>query len=204
VKPHRRFKHKGRTVVETAVVIVILGVLLSIVMPLIGMARENALSTTCQTRLRILGQAMEYYMADYNFENWLAGSELPDGPFWFQKLEPFVSGHDTGRELENFVCTRAPYEQRGFTRSTISFGWNEGFLPFGTLSNQVANAGETIVIGDSMAGATADTLLSADRQELRLDLRHLEQGNVLFVDGHAGAVSEDEAMAEWPRYWDKE
>jgi len=202
----RKHSHerRGRTVVETAVVIVILGMLLSIIMPVIGMARENALGTTCQTHLRILGQAIEFYMTDYNFENWLPASEMPDGPRWFEKLEPFVSGHETGRQRENFVCTRAPYDQRGFTPSTISFGWNEGFLPFGTLSNQVLAHGETIVIADSQRGPEADVVLSRDAQDVRFDPRHLGNGNVLFLAGHVGALCVDEIVEEWPRYWDRE
>jgi hypothetical protein len=173
-------------------------------MPVIGLVRENALGTKCQTHLRILGQAIEYYMADYNFENWLPASELPQGPMWFEKLEPFVSGHDTGRQRENFVCPRAPYDQRGFSRDTLSYGWNEGFLPFGTLSNQVLTHGETVVIADSKPGEAADTVLTQDQQDLRLHARHVGKANVLFLAGNVAAMSEDEALVEWPRFWDRE
>jgi prepilin-type processing-associated H-X9-DG protein len=196
--------NSGRSVVETTIVIIIVGVLLSIIMPIIGMVRENALGTRCQQRLRILGHAVEFYMVDYNFENWLPASDPSEGGLWFQKLEPFVSGHEEGRARENFVCPRAPFEQRGFTRETISFGWNEGYLPFGTLSNKVASPNETVLVADSLLEPIADTVLTADGKTLSVDPRHRGNANILFVGGNVGAMPLDELKSEWPRYWDRE
>jgi len=191
----------GATVLETTIVIIILGIVLSILMPSIGLLRENALATRCQQHLRALHVAMEHYMVDYRHENWLPASTLPDGPFWFEKLQPFVAGQHTGRWQENFVCPRAPYEQRGFTRSTLSVGWNERFLPFRTLSNKPHNPDETIAIADSLGGPEADTVLPR-RGQLRLATRHRERANVLFLGGNVGAMTRAEAEFEWPRYWD--
>jgi len=198
---HERGHERGTTVLETTVCIIILGVVLSILMPAIGLLRENALSTRCQQHLRAMFPAMQHYMADYLYENWLPASELPNGQFWFQKLEPFVAGHASGRSKENFVCPRAPVTQRGFTRSTVSFGWNERYLSFGVLSNKVNNADETIVVADSLAGPQADTVL-APQGELRLATRHRDRANVLFLGGNTAAMTRAEAEFEWPRYWD--
>jgi prepilin-type processing-associated H-X9-DG protein len=199
----RRLRPRGSSVVETTIVILILGVVLSILMPAIGLLRENALSARCQQHLRTLGHGIQHYMADYRFENWLPASELPNGPLWFEKLEPFVSGHEAGRASENFSCPRAPFGQRGFSRESLSYGWNERFLPFGTLSNKVANGDETIVIADSLTVGPADTVLPP-QGEVCLATRHRGRANVLFVAGHVGAMSRDEALFEWPRYWDRE
>jgi len=197
-----RDKCAGASAIEAAVVILIMGVLLSVLMPTIGMLRENALGARCQQHLRTLGHAIEFYMADYRFENWLPASD-PGGSRWFEKLEPFVGGHDAGRARENFTCPRAPLDQRGFSSSTVSFGWNERFLPFGTLSNKVANADETVVIGDSLRAADSSVVLGPVG-ELRFDARHRGRGNVLFIAGNVGALSREEAVFEWPRYWDRE
>ena len=190
----------GATVVETSVCIVLFGVVLSILMPAIGVMRENALSARCQRQLGALGTAMELYSREHEKrENVLPSSELPDGPLWFEKLERFVSGHEEGRSQENFACPRAPRWQRGFGRDTISYGWNEGFLPHKTLRSQVLNANETIVIADSLAGPPSDSVVSADG-ELRFDPRHLGSGNVLFLSGHVALMTLEEVEAEWPRY----
>jgi hypothetical protein len=193
----------GATPLETTIVIIIVGILLSVLMPAIGVMRERALGARCQQHLRAIGVASGVYMADYVGENWLPASELPGGPFWFQKLEPFVAGQETGRTEENFVCPRAPYDQRGFGPENISFGWNQRFLPFGTLASQVLNHGETICVADSKAVSDPYMVLPPEG-ELRLDARHLGSANVLFLSGNVDAMTPGEAMAEWPRYWDRE
>ncbi|MFC1806043.1 type II secretion system protein [Planctomycetota bacterium] len=194
---------RGATVVETTVVIIVFGVLLSILMPTVGLLRENALSTRCQQHLRALHVAMEHYMVDYRHENWLPASTLPDGPYWFEKLEPFVTGGGTPRAREAFVCPRAPIGQRGFARDSISLGWNERYLPFRTLSNVPHNVGETTILADSLAGPEADIVLPKEG-ELRLDTRHRERANVLFLGGNVATVTRTEAEYQWPRYWDLE
>lgn len=200
MRPRRRASH-GSSVVETTVVIVLFGVLLSILMPAIGTMRENALSKRCQDNLNSLRVALNIYMSDYISENWLPASQLPDGPFWFERLEPFVNRDDPSRARDSFVCPRAPRGQRGFTRETISYGWNQKYLPFGTLTSQWTNHNETIAIADTLAGPPPpDTVLSADGQ-LRLDTRHRARANVLFVGGNIQAMTRQEATFEWPRYW---
>lgn len=191
---------RGTSVLETAVVIIILGVLLSILMPSIGLLRENALGARCQQHLRSLGIAISTYMSDYRGKNWLPASRLPDGPFWFEKLAPFVGGQESGQWGESFVCPRAPVGQRGFTRDTLSFGWNEWHLPFGTVDSDITRQGETVVIADSLAGPECDTVLPP-KGPLRLATRHRGEGSVLFLAGSVGSMSRAEAEREWPRYW---
>lgn len=194
---------RGATPLETTVVILIAGVVLSVLMPAVGVMRQRALSARCQQHLRALGVAGGMYIADYVGENWLPASQLPSGPYWFQKLEPFVAGHDTGRSRENFQCPRAPANQAGFSRDTLSYGWNEQYLPYTTLASQVLNHGETAMVADSLAGPFADTVLARDGT-LRLHTRHRGQANILFLSGHVALKGLDEARAEWPRYWDRE
>jgi len=191
---------RGVTVLETTVVIIILGVLFSILMPAIGLLRENALSTRCQQHLRSLGIAIGTYMTDYHGKNWLPASRLPDGPFWFEKLAPFVGGQETGRWRESFVCPRAPLDQRGFTRDTLSFGWNERYLPLGTVDKDIIRQGETIVIADSLPGPQCDTVLPPSGPP-RLAARHREKASVLFLAGQVALMTRAEAESEWPRYW---
>ena len=191
---------RGTSVVETTVVIIILGVLLSILMPSIGLLRENALAARCQQHLRTLGIAISTYMSDYHGKNWLPASRLPDGPFSLEKLAPFVGGQETGQWRESFVCPRAPFEQRGFTRDTISFGWNEKYLPLGTVDGDIIRQGETVVIADSLAGPQCDAVLPA-QGALRLATRHRGKASVLFLAGPVGSMTGAEAESDWPRYW---
>jgi hypothetical protein len=68
----------------------------------------------------------------------------------------------------------------------------------------VLTHGETVVIADSKAGPAADTVLTHDQQELRLHIRHVGKANVLFLAGNVATMTEDEALVEWPRFWDRE
>jgi hypothetical protein len=194
---------RGVTVLETTVVIIVFGILLSILMPSIGLLRENALSARCQQHLRSLGIAISAYMSDYHGKNWLPASRLPDGPFWFEKLEPFVGGHEAGRSRENFVCPRAPFGQRGFTRDSLSYGWNERHLPLGTVDKDIVRQAETIAIADSLPGPDSDTVLTPQGQ-LRFATRHRDKGGVLFLAGNVDSMGRAEAEFEWPRYWDRQ
>jgi prepilin-type N-terminal cleavage/methylation domain-containing protein/prepilin-type processing-associated H-X9-DG protein len=59
-------KSKGFTLIELLVVVAIIAVLVSILLPALGMARESARSATCQANLHQLGQAEIYYYTEWN------------------------------------------------------------------------------------------------------------------------------------------
>ena len=59
------------TLVELLVVIGIIAVLLALLMPMMGRARQQAQLTACKSNLRSIGQALEMYSNDYR--------RFPDG-----------------------------------------------------------------------------------------------------------------------------
>ncbi|OHB54008.1 MAG: hypothetical protein A2Y07_02170 [Planctomycetes bacterium GWF2_50_10] len=76
---------KGFTLVELLVVISILALLLSILMPALGMARERAQSTICIANLRQIGFAVQLYANDYSQFFPPAYESSTDTHWWGQK-----------------------------------------------------------------------------------------------------------------------
>ncbi len=59
-------KHKAFTLIELLVVISIMTLLVSILMPALGKAKEQAKNAVCQSNLKSLGQCFMLYLVDYN------------------------------------------------------------------------------------------------------------------------------------------
>ena len=66
---------KGFTIIELLVVVSIIGLLVAILLPAIGKARDSALLTQSQSNLRAIGQAAGIYGADFQDRQWTAVSD---------------------------------------------------------------------------------------------------------------------------------
>ncbi len=75
---------RGFTLIELLVVISIIALLIAILMPALGKAREQARLITCVTNVRSLSQAYDLYLSNY------------DG-----KLLPYYEGGDFARKIQN-------------------------------------------------------------------------------------------------------
>lgn len=68
-------QQKGFTLVELLVVVAIIALLVSILLPSLGMAKESARQVVCSTTLRNLGLATNFYIGENN--DWLPSAEPP-------------------------------------------------------------------------------------------------------------------------------
>lgn len=73
---------KGFTIIELLVVVAVIGLLVAILLPAIGRARESAQSTQSQSNLRNIGSAAAVYSVDFQDRQW---SPIPED---FGKLNP--------------------------------------------------------------------------------------------------------------------
>lgn len=195
---------RARTWVEVLVAVCVAATVLLLFVPAMSLAIERAWGTTCQGHLAELFRATTFYLHPDRGGNWLPAGE-PEGPTWFEKLEPLVAGYDRGKTRERFLCPKAPPGQRGFSRDSLSFGWNEADLPFGTVASQTAQPQTVLVLGDSLgsapgrAGPWADTVVTPNGR-FRLDARHDDGAHLLFLDGHVEACSRPQAAERWTEW----
>jgi prepilin-type N-terminal cleavage/methylation domain-containing protein/prepilin-type processing-associated H-X9-DG protein len=96
-----RSKRNGFTLIELLVVIAIIALLLSILVPVLGIVKERARTILCRNNLKQYGLGMTMYLNDNDetfptTDIWLKKSggylkvnEEPDGVFW-----PYISSYD--------------------------------------------------------------------------------------------------------------
>ena len=88
-----RPRRRGFTLIELLVVISIIALLISILLPAIGSARDAARSAQCLSRMRQLGTAIATYRADYDGYYPMSGTH-PDnnmpGMDWLTQIGPYV------------------------------------------------------------------------------------------------------------------
>lgn len=99
---------KAFTLIELLVVISIIALLISILMPALGKAREQARMVLDLSNLRQLGVLTHLYAADNDdkFVEWRHGEG--GGTFWVKRFEPYFDGLD---EIVLCPFAKKPYEE---------------------------------------------------------------------------------------------
>lgn len=82
--------HRAFTLIELLVVIAIVALLISLLLPALGRARENGRQTICMVNQREIGRAALMYAQDYKDQIWIVGPRR------------VVNGRDVGRDTANW------------------------------------------------------------------------------------------------------
>jgi len=105
-----RVKYIGFTLIELLVVVAIIVVLIAILLPSLGRARQQTQSVTCMSNLRQIGVGMFMYAQDNN--NWIPCATNNEGQAnqtsWDQLLTPYIlsSVEVTNGGLDNMTSTK--------------------------------------------------------------------------------------------------
>jgi prepilin-type N-terminal cleavage/methylation domain-containing protein/prepilin-type processing-associated H-X9-DG protein len=86
----RQSKHQGFTLIELLVVISIIALLISLLLPALAKAKEEAVTTSCSARLRSLGQLANVYATTY--EGMYPAGEVSDNtpPYPYQGASQYA------------------------------------------------------------------------------------------------------------------
>ncbi len=98
--PIRRSFRKGFTLIELLVVISIISLLIAILLPALGQARESARIISCATKIRQINMGYFHYADDYK-------EYIP--PFQFRYPDPQPAGFSSWAKWDNFQHLFTPY-----------------------------------------------------------------------------------------------
>jgi prepilin-type N-terminal cleavage/methylation domain-containing protein/prepilin-type processing-associated H-X9-DG protein len=215
---HPRVK-SGFTLIEMLVVIGIIALLAAIMFPVFGRVRENGRRATCSNNMRQLGLAFTQYMTDNGGrfpyaapyqswarpDSWVSGGtgDVPtNGKNLVTYSKPdksfnYVDGNEAYpekgaiysyvREASTYVC---PSDTDG-NKKRLSYSMNCALSFMGSVrvkqpSEIVMLIDEGRSLNDGYFWASGDSN-STDA----LTLKHLDGGNLLFVDGHVKYYATD-------------
>ena len=129
----------GFTLIELLVVISIIALLISILLPALGQARESARALTCANNQRQLGFATQLYRNDsderfplYTGANAQTGT---NGEYWHRNIYRYVGGSDTLSWNNGYLASREgaltwPYSDSSAPPSNtgLSYAMNKNLL----------------------------------------------------------------------------
>ena len=143
--PRRGVRRGGFTLVELLVVIAIIGVLVSLLMPAVQMAREAARRSKCLNNLKQIGLATQNYLGTYGVYpvGALSTSAGGYGHAWLVRILPYIEEESiydqfdqTSAVTGRLVPDSQPYnENNRRLLQNVNFSWM--FCPSSTLDKLV-------------------------------------------------------------------
>lgn len=184
----------GFTLVELLTVIAIVGILAAIIIPVVGRVRDSAKATHCVSNLRQMGTAARLYSQDH--KNWTP----PLGYKFFQAVWPYaystsktiaISGSDLPPDLAGsiFECPKATDDSAPTVTTKRSYGINSYLGPNTSTDKTTLGVPLNLIATPSAAALAGDVKNSSGLLTSTCNDRHNSKMNVVYVDGHAAAIT---------------
>ena len=226
---------KKFTLIELLVVIAIIGILISILLPSLSRIRAKGRSAVCLSNLKQIGIASTIYIENSNgviVPTYLGGEGSVDSKKnWTGLLEQYLSSKQvvakfkSTKDLPIAACPERPL-RFGYGHNTANLG-RDGGVNFPSLTKirriiEADNPSNTVFFTDNIQVAGTNDSWTGQRWrpfvrspllgqiDVLVDFRHLNKGNVLWLDNHAssrtnsdGFTRPGDAISE-SKWWDLE
>lgn len=218
---HRQHtKTSGFTLIELLVVISIIALLIAILLPALGSAREAAKAVKCAAAQKQMGLAIETYIEAYKRwypprmwrtnaspVQWHNPNPAMHGTYWFMLLNASVRGDGVASlsgDGKLFHCPSHEEFNWATSANKLSYGYNYFGKSIAAFSG-IGNANErdlqdptnTIVMGDS---ASYDVMYHGAAAGSLAGTRHQGSTNILWADGHVKRLPGDK-VNDTPEWW---
>jgi prepilin-type N-terminal cleavage/methylation domain-containing protein/prepilin-type processing-associated H-X9-DG protein len=199
-------ERRGMTLIELLVVIAILGILISLLLPAVQVARAAARNTECKNNMRQIGLAFQQF-CDMHKGRFPETAHSGPGLSWIYTLAPHMESVDkiricpddmqradrlealgTSYVISNYItstsagCVHSLYKLKATNRTILVYEGANDLAPVAT--NDHAHATKWF----SDASLTPDAILALIQKEVQLD-RHLGMANYLYADAHVDSIS---------------
>src|SRR5579884_1535661 len=85
---------RGFTLIELLVVVAILALLIAILLPSLGRARNRAKAAACLSNVRQMGMAYQFYVNDAALGKNIAQNTGQAGAFWMYQIQPYLQANN--------------------------------------------------------------------------------------------------------------
>ena len=204
---------KGFSLIEILVVLAIIGVLSGLILPALNKAREMGRRTVCLNNLKQIYHGIQMYCQDYS------GYWCP-GFHWADTLEDYITKSSGSDYNKIYLCpndkTPFPVGTAESAKYYLSYAMNVmitgDFDPVMRVKEKkIGKArGQKVLMCDASNDQINQGSQAAESSSGRIEARHLDGANYLFIDGHAKWLAEPPLPVEdywypysgwsWPEY----
>ena len=192
---------KGFTLIELLVVVSIISLLVSVLLPALGRAREMARATKCMVQLRAIGGAVHLYLAENEDRFFLVGTGQP-GVTWYNTDlgERYFAGEylDMGQTGKTNSCKDegnildCPTNKEGYARDYgyfVDYAFNIELGPSGTrgvLAGSIKTPSGLVCFAEIASDNywISSGAMGNDWKSYAAYPHNKSFGNFLFVDSH--------------------
>lgn len=202
------------TLIELVVSIAVIALLMGLLLPALGGARDSARQTLCASNVRQLALANDLYAGDHaerfapgaadmlaNLHRWHGSRASPSAPFTSLggALTPYLGSDDAAPTIAIRTCPEfvgvqlALAEARlGFERSAGGYGYNNAFIG--------ADRARTAAPGAAHLWTISTDRLGSPRQRFHSPARTIAFADSALADGNAVTSIIEYSFLE-PRFW---
>lgn len=186
-------------------VIGIVAMLLSMLLPSLSSAREQARAVVCRSNIRQIMLANGYYKEDYrgvycpgasgfraNLHRWHGERDRPGQPFDSARgpLVPYLGTAGVIRQCPTFPAERIAAETGGFERGNGGYGYNNNFI--GVQMTEYPSG--AFLISDDRAGTLADRIQRPPETIMFTDAAFAADGLIEY------SFAESRFLPQYPGY----